>query len=85
MGSVTMLTKRVVVEGVILHIPRKYSFSCNTLVITFFLQCVSRRQSFILKLSFIQKCLTSFVLFILFYLFIYFFNWDSLYTRLNSH
>ena len=54
-GAVTMLTERVVVEGVMLHIPRKYNFSYNTLVIIFFLQCVSRRQNFILELSFIQN------------------------------
>ena len=54
-GAVIILTKRVVVEGVMLHISRKYNFSCNTLVITFFLQCVSRRQNFILELSFIQN------------------------------
>ena len=66
-----MLTKRVVVEGVIPHIPRKYSFSCNTLVITFFLQCVPRRQNFILKLSFIQNVLLR--LFYLFYFILFYF------------
>ena len=73
MGSVKMTTKAVVVNSAILHILRKYSFSCNTLVITFFLQCVSRRQNFILKLLLIQNVWLR--LFYLFYfiLFIYFF------------
>ena len=64
-GAVTMLTERVVVEGVMLHIPRKYNFSYNTLVITFF--CSVFLEDKTLYQNYHSFKMSDFVCFILFF------------------